>query len=70
MLQNTDYWYNDWIFARSYSYSIWILLLATYLILAFVLNVHLYKVNYHEILFKLFGILMDQCKFNKNTNLS
>ena len=69
MLQNTDYWYNDWIFARSFSHATWISLLSTYLLSAFVLNVHLYKMSYPKTLFKLFAILMNQCKLNKTNCL-
>ena len=60
MTQNTNLWYNDWIYVRSFSKLTWITLLLTYLSSAFVLI--MYKMKYHITLLRLFGILLNQCK--------
>ncbi|KAI2800319.1 hypothetical protein BLOT_013847 [Blomia tropicalis] len=58
MLQNADYWYNDWIYARSFSKVTWILLFSTYLMSALTLIIS--KMDIEETFFRIFKILLSQ----------
>lgn len=66
MLQNADYWYNDWIYARSFSKVTWILLFSTYLMSALTLIIS--KMDIEETFFRIFKILLSQCKYKMCNN--